>query len=510
MPDDYRPTLFDFLAFDALELLHLRRAGRGEGRRTRSSSHADSPVFGTVDEFLSGSRRRPTPTRRTSRRSSSTRSCSRFHKDDEDKSAFLDADLHRLQFGYNKAVGEEKNARYKAALKAFAEANAEARTVRDGPVPAGPASCRARATSSRPARSRSQAMNAFPKAPAASSATTCPGDRGEVRRRSPPSASGPTRCRTSRSPTGTSRRSTSAPSRPTASSRLDARPLAAGAPDRRRPQRAARPRSRCWSGRPTCRPRRTTSSGPRTSPPRRAQARLLLPLRQPRPRTSATPDNVVAYADVWVSDLAIVDAAATTATAGVEGFVLNADDRRAGRRREGPDLGPRSNNGGWAAGQAGKTDKNGLFRVAGAQRPRLPGRSPRTTASSSPPRNDYYAPPARPHAPAARADRLLHRPLAVPPRPDDPLQGHLPAASTRRRTTTRRSPNRKVTVVVQRRERQGDRPARARTNDFGSFTGSFTAPRDRLTGQMTIHVDGDAARRRRSSTSRSTSGRSSR
>ena len=31
-----------------------------------------------------------------------------------------------------------------------------------------------------------------------------------------------------------------------------------------------------------------------------------------------------------------------------------------------------------------------------------------------------------------------------------------------------------------------------RANDFGSFSGSFTAPRDRLMGQMTLHVDGRA------------------
>ena len=43
----------------------------------------------------------------------------RFHQNDDDKSAFLDADLERLSFGNNKAVGEEKAALYKAALKRF-------------------------------------------------------------------------------------------------------------------------------------------------------------------------------------------------------------------------------------------------------------------------------------------------------------------------------------------------------------------------------------------------------
>ena len=51
---------------------------------------------------------------------SSTRSLLRFHAArTTDKAAFLDADLARLRFGNNKAFGEEKAARYKAALKRF-------------------------------------------------------------------------------------------------------------------------------------------------------------------------------------------------------------------------------------------------------------------------------------------------------------------------------------------------------------------------------------------------------
>ena len=29
-----------------------------------------------------------------------------------------------------------------------------------------------------------------------------------------------------------------------------------------------------------------------------------------------------------------------------------------------------------------------------------------------------------------------------------------------------------------------------KTNEYGSFSGSFTAPRDRLTGQMSLRIDG--------------------
>ena len=44
-----------------------------------------------------------------------------FHQQDADPAALLDADLARLRFGYNTAFGEEKKARYKAALKRFVD-----------------------------------------------------------------------------------------------------------------------------------------------------------------------------------------------------------------------------------------------------------------------------------------------------------------------------------------------------------------------------------------------------
>jgi hypothetical protein len=45
----------------------------------------------------------------------------RFHREDEDFTALIDADLNRLEFGYNQAFGEDKNERYKAALKRFTD-----------------------------------------------------------------------------------------------------------------------------------------------------------------------------------------------------------------------------------------------------------------------------------------------------------------------------------------------------------------------------------------------------
>ena len=44
-----------------------------------------------------------------------------FHKNRENQDAFIEADLLRLLYGYNKSYGDEKNARYKAALKHFTQ-----------------------------------------------------------------------------------------------------------------------------------------------------------------------------------------------------------------------------------------------------------------------------------------------------------------------------------------------------------------------------------------------------
>ncbi|HVU35823.1 MAG TPA: MG2 domain-containing protein, partial [Opitutaceae bacterium] len=44
-----------------------------------------------------------------------------YHDADEDRAAFDDADLARLMFGHNAAVGDDKDARYESALARFAE-----------------------------------------------------------------------------------------------------------------------------------------------------------------------------------------------------------------------------------------------------------------------------------------------------------------------------------------------------------------------------------------------------
>ena len=60
-------------------------------------------------------------------------------------------------------------------------------------------------------------------------------------------------------------------------------------------------------------------------------------------------------------------------------------------------------------------------------------------------------------------------------------------------TTTRRSPTSALTVIFQGPNGKEIARQQLKANDYGSFSGSFTAPRDRLMGQMTPPVDGGPA-----------------
>src|SRR5262249_13839698 len=121
MPDAYRPTLYDFVAHEALAFYE---SGEQAGARAEDSFDlaADGPVFAPADEFLKWQPETTDPASPTLKAVRLYQALMTFHKDDADKSAFLDADLGRLVFGSNKAFGTEKDARYKAALKRFIDA----------------------------------------------------------------------------------------------------------------------------------------------------------------------------------------------------------------------------------------------------------------------------------------------------------------------------------------------------------------------------------------------------
>ena len=129
MPDSYRPTLYDFVVHQALEFYN---SGEQAGARPEDAFElsADSPIFRPVEEFVSWKAPHPLPLSQEESRVSDSDSTTlkairlyqqllRFHQNDRDHSALLDADIERLNFGNNKALGEEKTSLYKQALQRF-------------------------------------------------------------------------------------------------------------------------------------------------------------------------------------------------------------------------------------------------------------------------------------------------------------------------------------------------------------------------------------------------------
>ena len=119
-PDSYRPTLYDFLAYNALEFYSSgeQAAARPEDAFDLS---AEGPILASVQDFLAWEPETTDQQSPTLRAVRILQDLIRFHRSDDEVSALLDADLTRLEFAANKAFGEEKTARYKAALKRFAE-----------------------------------------------------------------------------------------------------------------------------------------------------------------------------------------------------------------------------------------------------------------------------------------------------------------------------------------------------------------------------------------------------
>jgi uncharacterized protein YfaS (alpha-2-macroglobulin family) len=116
-PEGWRPTLYDFIAHEALAFY---ASGEQAGAKAEDAFEisADSPIFGGVEEFLAW---KPETTDDSAPKLKAIRlhqELLRFHKGDRDPGAFILANIERLQFGQNVAFGESKNPRYKSALQA--------------------------------------------------------------------------------------------------------------------------------------------------------------------------------------------------------------------------------------------------------------------------------------------------------------------------------------------------------------------------------------------------------
>ena len=119
IPDSHRPTLFDFVAYQALEFYSLdeqiiRQQGAFDLR-------ADSPIFAPVDDFLAWKPQSEDEDSFLLNAVKILQQLLEFHADDQEPVARLDTDLHRLAFGSRAAVGSESSVRYRAALQRFAD-----------------------------------------------------------------------------------------------------------------------------------------------------------------------------------------------------------------------------------------------------------------------------------------------------------------------------------------------------------------------------------------------------
>jgi len=120
VPDTYRPKLYDFLAHEALSFYSSAEQA-GALPQDVFEFMADSPIFAPVDEFLVW---QPVTSNTESAKLKAIglyQSLLAFHQNDSDKTAFIDVDLLRLKFGYNHALGPEKAVLYQTALEKFVD-----------------------------------------------------------------------------------------------------------------------------------------------------------------------------------------------------------------------------------------------------------------------------------------------------------------------------------------------------------------------------------------------------
>lgn len=116
-PDIYRPTLFDFAVNDIIGFYNLdEQITRAENA---SELDAGGPCLGPVEKFMLYIPENMAEGSSSLRAVKLFQKLLKFHERDKDRTAYADADLSRLQFCHNHSVGEEKTARYTDALDQF-------------------------------------------------------------------------------------------------------------------------------------------------------------------------------------------------------------------------------------------------------------------------------------------------------------------------------------------------------------------------------------------------------
>jgi hypothetical protein len=123
MPDTCRPTLYDFIAFSAMEF-YASDDQAGLQSEDRFVLQPESPIFEPLDAFLDWRIETPDAESLTVKALRLYQDVLAFHRADANPDALYDADLLRIEFGGRRAAGEMKNTRHRDALKRYAETRA--------------------------------------------------------------------------------------------------------------------------------------------------------------------------------------------------------------------------------------------------------------------------------------------------------------------------------------------------------------------------------------------------
>lgn len=481
IPDRFRPTLYDFLAHETLEFY---ATGEQAGARPEDAFgvDAESPAFGDLATFLAWKPATTDTNAVAFKAIGLWQELLRFHQNDPEPSALLDTDLGRLRYAKNTATGPTKDARFIAALEAFAlrhqnhELSALARhewaRVLQGQQKLQAAHVVAteavRQHPNTPGGKLCANLIREIEAPIWSAETeriwNAPWPRLEIQHRNVP--------------------------------RLWFRVVATDwnqylARNRSRPERLNQnERLALLRETPTL---EWNAELPATPDFTERSTELAVPeglrpgfyfLLASRRADFAEDENEVTLTSFWRSDLALV---VRTRVGNLEGFVLNAQSGEplANAQVEAWSL---SRQGERIAVPPQSTDANGFFTFPGGREPRRYLLKARHGGQEVALEDDLYG-GVRPDQTPARqttiffTDRGLYRPGQLIQYKG--LCANLDPTGHSYTTVP------KVDVTVLFRDANGNEIARAqhRANDFGSFSGTFTAPRDRVTGFMSISTE---------------------
>jgi uncharacterized protein YfaS (alpha-2-macroglobulin family) len=475
--DVYRPTLYDFLAHAALDFY---QAGEQASviREDDFEIDANGPIFADVETFRAWQLPAHAANSPKGKAIALHQALLKFHAGDADRSAFHDVNLARLTFGLNAAVGETKDDLHKAALERFIEATADheisaralarlaARLVAEG----------------NPAAARVLAQRGSEAYPESAGGVQC---LNLIRQIEAPSAQlkteyvwnapWPTLDLTYRNVDKVYFRAIPRNfASVVASTNWDYHQI-----HEERDRLLDAPPALAWEANlpPTSdfKDRTERLPAPATLKP---GFYVIVASHDP---TFKSADNQISATSIWVSDLALV-LRSQPDRAEQSGFVLNAitGEPIAGATVR---LWRRDRDGRHQPVEPTTTDENGRFQFSGRQTSMviLAERAGHAVASLRP---VYVNANTRDERPATQTvfftDRALYRPgqtisyKGIVVRADRDAAKYSVIA------------DRKVTVVFSDPNNQEIARAAHTTNDHGSFSGVFTAPRDRLMGQMSL------------------------